>query len=57
MNEKILNINGVDLYTESFGNPTDPTLLSIVGATASMLWHQDFCCKLAEAGRYLIFLD
>ncbi|MDY6899735.1 MAG: alpha/beta hydrolase, partial [Cyanobacteriota bacterium] len=42
----------------SFGNPTDPTLLLSAGATLSMVWwHQDFCRKLAEAGRYVIRYD
>ncbi|MGL4617779.1 MAG: alpha/beta fold hydrolase [Chroococcidiopsis sp.] len=58
MSEKMIQANRVDLCTESFGNPTDPTLLLIVGAGSSMLWwHQDFCRKLAEAGRYVIRYD
>lgn len=58
MSEKMIQANGVDLCTESFGNPTDPALLLNAGATLSMLWwHPDFCRKLAEAGRYVIRYD
>jgi pimeloyl-ACP methyl ester carboxylesterase len=58
MSEKMIQANGVDLCTESFGNPTDPTLLLIAGAASSMLWWpQEFCQKLAEAGRYVIRYD
>ncbi|KAM3089629.1 alpha/beta fold hydrolase [Phormidesmis sp. 146-35] len=58
MNEKMIQANGVDLCTESFGNPTDPTLLLIGGAASSMVWWpSDFCQKLAEAGRYVIRYD
>jgi pimeloyl-ACP methyl ester carboxylesterase len=58
MSEKMIQANGVDLCTESFGNPTDPTLLLSAGAASSMVWwHQDFCRKLADAGRYVIRYD
>jgi pimeloyl-ACP methyl ester carboxylesterase len=58
MSEKMIQANGVDLCTESFGNPTNPTLLLNAGATLSMLWWpQDFCRKLAEAGRYVMRYD
>jgi pimeloyl-ACP methyl ester carboxylesterase len=58
MSEKMIQANEVDLCTEIFGNPTDPTLLLSAGACLSMVWwHQDFCRKLAEAGRYVIRYD
>jgi pimeloyl-ACP methyl ester carboxylesterase len=58
MSEKMIQANGVDLCTESFGNPTDPPLLLSAGACLSMVWWpQDFCRKLAEAGRYVIRYD
>jgi len=58
MSEKMIQANGVDLCTESLGNPTDPTLLLNAGACLSMVWWpQDFCRKLAEAGRYVIRYD
>ena len=58
MSEKMVQANGVELCTESFGNPNNPTLLLNAGATLSMVWwHRDFCRKLAEAGRYVIRYD
>ncbi|NJO72638.1 MAG: alpha/beta hydrolase [Leptolyngbyaceae cyanobacterium RM1_406_9] len=58
MSKKMIQANGVDLCTESFGNPTDPTLLLNAGGCLSMVWWpQDFCRKLAEAGRYVIRYD
>ncbi len=38
MSEKMIQANGVDLCTESFGNPIDPTLLLSAGACLSMVW-------------------
>ena len=54
----LVKANGVDLCTESFGNPKDPAVLLIMGATASMLsWEEDFCKQLAQGGRYVIRYD
>jgi pimeloyl-ACP methyl ester carboxylesterase len=56
--ERMQWINGVELCTESFGNPTDPALLLIMGATASMGWWPDeFCRRLASRGRHVIRFD
>jgi pimeloyl-ACP methyl ester carboxylesterase len=58
MNESIIGVNGVDLCTETFGNPTDPCILLIMGATASMVWWDDqFCRRLADLGRFVIRYD
>lgn len=58
MNEKIIQVNGVDICTESFGNPTNPAVLLIMGATASMIWWDEvFCQKLADNGRFVIRYD
>ena len=35
--ETMIQANGVDLCIQSFGNPADPTVLLVMGATASML--------------------
>ena len=34
MAEKIVRANGIDIWTEDFGNPGDPPLLLIMGASA-----------------------
>jgi pimeloyl-ACP methyl ester carboxylesterase len=53
-----VHVNGVDLYVETFGSPTDPAILLIMGAGASMDWWQDdFCARLAAGPRYVIRYD
>jgi pimeloyl-ACP methyl ester carboxylesterase len=54
----MIEANGVELCTESFGRPADPPVLLIMGIGASMLWWQDdFCRLLAEGGRFVIRYD
>lgn len=56
--ERIVNVNGIELCTESFGNPTDPAVLLIMGAMSSMTgWEEPFCKEIAEAGRFGIRYD
>ncbi len=60
MSDRERNIpNGdVRLATETFGNPGDTPILLMMGATASMLWWpDDFCRRLAAAGRHVIRYD
>jgi pimeloyl-ACP methyl ester carboxylesterase len=58
MNETIHRINGVDICTETFGDRSDPAILLIMGAMASMIWWDEgFCRMLAESGRYVIRYD
>jgi len=53
-----VQVNGVDLCVETFGSPTDPAILLIMGAGASMDWWQDdFCARLAAGPRYVIRYD
>lgn len=48
----------IRLATEAFGNPGDPPVLLIMGATASMLgWPDEFCSSLAERGLHVIRFD
>ncbi|MFC4588420.1 alpha/beta fold hydrolase [Sphaerisporangium corydalis] len=57
-NEKMLRVNGVDLCVEAFGEPGDPAVLLIAGATASMdWWEPEFCERLAAGSRYVIRYD
>lgn len=54
----MVEMNGVELCTESFGDPTDPPVLLIMGLGASMLWwDQGFCRLLAGGGRFVIRYD
>lgn len=48
----------VEICTEAFGDPADPTVLLIMGATASMLWWPEaFCLALAGTGFSVIRYD
>ena len=58
MKQQLLQVNKVDIYTESFGNPKDPAVLLIMGAMSSLdWWDEEFCQQLAEQGRYVIRYD
>jgi pimeloyl-ACP methyl ester carboxylesterase len=58
MTERMIEANGVELCTESFGDPADPPVLLIMGTGASMLWWEEgFCRMLADRGRYVIRYD
>jgi pimeloyl-ACP methyl ester carboxylesterase len=56
--ERLIEANGVQLSTESFGDPADPPILLVMGLGASMLWWEEgFCRMLADAGRFVIRYD
>jgi len=58
MAESMIEANGVELCTESFGDPADPPVLLIMGMGGSMLWWEEgFCRMLADAGRFAIRYD
>ena len=58
MAERLIEANGVELCTESFGDPADPPILLVMGISASMLWWEaDFCRLLAEGDRFVIRYD
>ena len=53
-----MQVNGVELCVETFGSPTDPPILLVMGAGASMDWWQDdLCARLAAGPRYVIRYD
>jgi pimeloyl-ACP methyl ester carboxylesterase len=56
--ERMIEVNGVELCTEPFGEPTDPPILLVMGIGGSMLWWEEgFCRMLAEGGRFVIRYD
>jgi pimeloyl-ACP methyl ester carboxylesterase len=58
MTESMIEANGVELCTGSFGDPADPPVLLIMGMGGSMLWWEEgFCRMLADAGRFVIRYD
>jgi pimeloyl-ACP methyl ester carboxylesterase len=58
MTERMIRADGVELCTESFGDPTDPPVLLVMGIGASMLWWEDgFCRMLADGDRFVLRYD
>lgn len=58
MVERMVPANGVEICTESFGDPADPPVLLVMGIGASMLWWDaDFCDLLARGGRFVVRYD
>jgi pimeloyl-ACP methyl ester carboxylesterase len=56
--ETVVPVNGIELCTETFGEPGDPALLLIAGGARSMDWWEDeFCRRLAASGRFVIRYD
>jgi len=56
--ETIVRANGVDLCAQTFGDPDDPAILLIHGATTSMLgWEEAFCRRLAAGPRFVVRYD
>jgi pimeloyl-ACP methyl ester carboxylesterase len=54
----MIEANGVELCTESFGDPANPPILLIMGIGASMLWWEEgFCQRLADEGRFVLRYD
>lgn len=58
MAERMIQVNGVELCTESFGDPSDRAVLLIQGVGASMLWWDEGLCRtLCAAERFVIRYD
>jgi pimeloyl-ACP methyl ester carboxylesterase len=59
VNEKYCDVGrGITLCYETFGAPTDPTALLIMGLGTQMLaWNDDFCTRLAERGLHVVRFD
>ncbi len=58
MNERLIKVDGINLCTDSFGKPVNPAILLIMGAQSSLIWwEEEFCQRLADAGRFVIRYD
>jgi pimeloyl-ACP methyl ester carboxylesterase len=58
MSERTVKANGIEIWTESFGRPSDPTLLLVMGAGGQgILWPEEFCQALATGGTHVIRYD
>jgi pimeloyl-ACP methyl ester carboxylesterase len=50
--------NSIQIEYETFGNPSSPPLLLIIGLGGQVIyWAESFCRQLAEAGLYVIRFD
>jgi pimeloyl-ACP methyl ester carboxylesterase len=48
----------ITLCYETFGEPSDPTALLIMGLGTQMVaWHEDFCNQLADRGLHVVRFD
>jgi pimeloyl-ACP methyl ester carboxylesterase len=56
--EEMAAIGDVELCYETFGDPSDPAMLLIMGLATQMIgWHDDFCAELAGRGFHVIRFD
>ncbi|WP_246258176.1 alpha/beta fold hydrolase [Amycolatopsis anabasis] len=56
--ETTVPVGGAELRVETFGDAGDPAVLLIMGMSAAMDWWEDeFCTRLANAGRFVIRYD
>lgn len=54
----MIEVDGVALCAEAFGDPADPPILLVMGVGASMLWWDEgFCRMLADGHRFVIRYD
>ena len=58
MPERMVETDRIGIWCEDRGDPADPPILLVTGATASALhWRGAFCDDLAARGRYVIRFD
>lgn len=59
MDERFCDVGGgIRLCYETFGDPSDPALLLIMGLGTQMVaWHEDFCARLVGEGFHVIRYD
>jgi pimeloyl-ACP methyl ester carboxylesterase len=58
MAEQTARVGDIDIAYETFGDPSSPALLLVMGlATQMIAWHDDFCAELADRGFHVIRFD
>ena len=56
--EKLAEANGLTLCYQTFGAPSHPPMLLVMGLGAQMIWWEDgLCRRLAERGFYVVRFD
>jgi pimeloyl-ACP methyl ester carboxylesterase len=52
------DVNGIEIYYETVGDPNDPTMLLVMGLGTQMLgWDPEFCRLLADRGFHVVRYD
>ena len=58
MAEQIAKVGEIEIAYETFGDPSNPAVLLVMGlATQMIAWHEDFCAELAGRGFHVIRFD
>lgn len=58
LEQKVVQVNHLHFWTETFGNKKDPAILLIMGnAGQAIFWPQTFCEQLASMGYFVIRYD
>jgi pimeloyl-ACP methyl ester carboxylesterase len=59
MDERFCEVGrGVTLCYETFGDPSDPPLVLVMGLGMQMVgWHEDFCAELVQRGFHVVRFD
>jgi pimeloyl-ACP methyl ester carboxylesterase len=58
MAEQTAHVGDIDIAYETFGDPSDPAVLLVMGlATQMIAWNDDFCAELAARGFHVIRFD
>jgi pimeloyl-ACP methyl ester carboxylesterase len=54
----VADANGIQIEYETFGEPSSPALLLIIGLGSQLIhWQEEFCQKIADEGYYVVRYD
>jgi len=57
VSERMVKVGGLELWTESFGDVADETILLITGPATGLAWPDELCEAFVEGGRHVIRYD
>jgi pimeloyl-ACP methyl ester carboxylesterase len=58
MPERVAPVDGIEIAYETFGDPSDPALLLVMGLATQMIgWREEFCQALASRGFHVLRFD
>jgi pimeloyl-ACP methyl ester carboxylesterase len=58
VSERMIEANGIEIFTDALGDPGDPPILLVMGMSASLVWwEEEFCGRLADERRLVIRYD